>query len=175
MQRQAMSVDRRRLIGWFGYGGAALLAGSALPGRTAWGAAGTDALLLSCMDYRLTGATTQYMADRQMAGKYDHVILAGAALGAKTDQFPDWGRTFWQHLQVAIDLHHISKVVILDHRDCGAYKVILGKDLAANPQEELAAHAAPMRALRTDIAGKHPKLAVELLLMGLDGKVEVIA
>lgn len=173
--RHRLSVDRRRLLGWMGAGGAALLAGAGLPGGAALAAAGTDALLLSCMDYRLTGATIQYMAGRQMAGKYDHVVLAGAALGAKTDQFPDWGRTFWQHLQVAIDLHHISKVMIIDHRDCGAYKVILGKDLAANPREEFEAHATQMRALRTDIAGKHPKLAVELLLMGLDGKVETIA
>jgi carbonic anhydrase len=49
-------------------------------------------------------------------------------------KFPAWATTFWDHVQVAIDLHHIHKVVIMDHRDCGAYKVI-GKDLAADPKE----------------------------------------
>lgn len=63
----------------------------------------------------------------------------------------------------------------MDHRDCGAYKAILGQDLAGNPKEEFAVHAAQMRSLRSDIGKKHPKLAVRLLLMGLDGKVERVA
>ena len=166
---------RRQLIGAIGLGAAALIAGGRLPGARALAAGGTEALLLNCMDYRLTGATTRYMADRQMAGKYDQVVIAGASLGAKNDKFPDWGRTFWQHVQIAIDLHRIRKIIVLDHRDCGAYKAILGKDLAAHPQEELAVHAAQMRSLRSEIAKRHPELSVALLLMALDGKVEKVA
>src|SRR5260370_41433187 len=115
------------------------------------------------------------MADHQMKGKYDQFILAGAALGAKTDKFPAWGTTFWEHVQVAIDLHGIHKIIVMDHRDCGAYKAILGLDLAAKPKEEFAAHAAQMRSLRAEIAARYPQLGVELLLMALDGKVEAVA
>lgn len=164
---------RRQMLGLLGLGGAIIGTGG-LSFAPALAAGGTDALLLNCIDYRLTGATTQYMAGRQMAGKYDQIVLAGAALGAKNDKFPDWGKTFWDHVQVAIDLHHIQKVVIIDHRDCGAYRVILGKDLAANPKEELEVHATQMRSLKADIAKKFPNLQVEMLLMALDGKVETI-
>src|SRR5262245_39256114 len=129
------ALDRRQLLRSLGLGGA-LIGLDALPLRLASAAGGTDALLLNCIDYRLTGATTDYMTQQKMAGKYDQIVLAGAALGAKNDKFPDWGKTFWDHVQVAIDLHNIHKVVVVDHRDCGAYKVILGKDLAANPKEE---------------------------------------
>src|SRR5438270_30997 len=164
--------DRRRLLGALGIAGAGLT----LPfGRIAFGAGGTDALLLNCIDYRLTAATTQFMGKHGLAGKYDQIVLAGAALGAKNDKFPAWGTTFMDHVQVALDLHNIHKVVVMDHRDCGAYKVILGKDLAADPKEELAVHAKQMQALKADIAKKHPKLEVELLLMGLDGKVETVS
>ena len=135
----------------------------------------TDALLLNCIDYRLTAATERYMAEHGMAGKYDQLVLAGASLATKNDKFPAWGTTFWDHVQVAIDLHHIHKIVVMDHRDCGAYKVILGKDLATDPKEELAVHAARMHSLKADIAKKYPNLEVELLLMGLDGKVETVA
>ena len=100
------------------------------------------------------------MAANRLEGKYDQVVLAGASLGAKNDKYPAWGTTFWDHVQVAIDLHHIRRIVVIDHRDCGAYKVILGKDLAANPKEEFAVHAAQMRSLRADIAKRHPALAV---------------
>ena len=57
----------------------------------------------------------------------------------------------------------------------GAYKVILGKDLAKDPKEEFAVHAEHMRALKSDIKTRHPELAVQLLLMGLDGEVETVA
>ena len=134
----------------------------------------TDALLLNCIDYRLTAATTAYMAKRGMAGKYDQLVLAGASLAAKNDKFPAWGAAFWDHVQVAIDLHHIRKIVIMDHRDCGAYRVILGKDLAADPKEELAVHAAQMRSIKAEIAKKYPDLEIELLLMSLDGEVETV-
>lgn len=164
--------DRRRLLGALRLAGAAL----ALPfGRAALGAGGTDALLLNCIDYRLTGKTTQYMARRGMAGKYDQIVLAGAALGAKNDKFPAWGKTFWDHVQVALDLHHIHKIVVIDHRDCGAYKVILGEDLAADPKHEYEVHAKQMRSLRDDIAKKYPQLGVEMYLMALNGFSESVS
>jgi hypothetical protein len=175
LHRPSLTLDRRRLLGWLGIGSAALLAGVGLPATGALAESGTEALLLNCIDYRLTGATTRYMDERGMAGKYDQFILAGAALGAKNDIFPGWGQTFWDHMQVAIDLHRIRQVIVMDHRDCGAYKVFLGHDFAADPQKELAVHAEHMRALRSDIVGRHSHLAVELLLMGLDGTVETIA
>ena len=170
----APSVDRRRLLGLLGLGGATLVAGATLPIGRAFAAGGTDMVLLNCMDYRLTEATTQFMTLQERAGKYDQIVLAGASLGAKNNRFPEWGKTFWDHVQVAIDLHNIHKIVVLDHRDCGAYKVILGKDLAADPKEEYDVHATQMRSLRGAINAKHPKLEVELLLMALDGKAEKV-
>ena len=164
------TIDRRRFVALAGMA----MAGLALP-RFARAEGGTDALLLSCMDYRLTGKVTEYMSAQGMAGKYDHVILAGAALGAVTHKFPDWGRTFRQHLSVAIDLHHIHEVIVIDHRDCGAYKVILGKDYAGDPAAETRIHAEMLHKLRAEIHHAHPKLAVKLGIMALDGTVENIA
>ena len=153
--------------------GAGLLGGG-LSASVVLAAGGTDAMLLSCMDYRLVDETERYMTKRGLRNKYDHVILAGASLGALTDKFPAWNKTFWEHLAVAIDLHHIKRVIVLDHRDCGAYKVILGEDFAKNRAKETEVHATKLRDLRTQIQGKHAKLAVETLLMSLDGKVETI-
>ncbi|HEY7991784.1 MAG TPA: carbonic anhydrase [Stellaceae bacterium] len=164
-------IGRRRFVA---LAGGMAIAGLALP-RWARAAAGTDALLLSCMDYRLTGKVADYMTGQGMAEKYDHVILAGASLGAVTHKFRDWGKTFRQHLDVAIDLHHIHEVIVLDHRDCGAYKVILGRDYAGDPAAETKIHAAMLHKLRAEIHHDHPKLAVKLGLMALDGKVETIA
>ena len=76
---------------------------------------------------------------------------------------------------MASDLHKIRKVIVLDHRDCGAYKVVLGEDFAKDPAKETAIHATQLRRLRTMIKEKYPALGVELLLMALDGKVQTIS
>jgi carbonic anhydrase len=164
-------IGRRRFLelGVLG-GGASLLALPAI----VHAAGKVDALLLSCMDYRLIAKTERYMSGRKLRGKYDHVILAGASLGALTDKYPAWGKTFWEHLDVAIQLHHIENVMVMDHRDCGAYKVILGEDCCKEPAKETAAHTEKLKELRKQINEKHSKLGVELLLMALDGKVEKI-
>jgi len=134
-----------------------------------------DALLLSCMDYRLIDATGRYMTHHGLRNKYDHVVLAGASLGAITEKYPDWNRTFWDHLALAIELHAIHRVMVLDHRDCGAYKLILGEDFSKDPKKETEAHAAQLKRLEELIKGKYEKLEVELLLMNLAGKVEHIS
>jgi carbonic anhydrase len=135
----------------------------------------TKALLLSCMDFRLVEATARYMASRGLGGQYDHIILAGAALGPLTEKFPAWNQTFWDHLGVALDIHKIHQVLVLDHRDCGAYKVILGEDLAIDPAKETAVHTTQLQHLGQRIQEKYPTFAVELLLMPLDGSVERIS
>ncbi|GEM_PF-428587 len=141
---------------------------------------GTDALLLTCMDYRLTDDVADYMQhERHMDKKYDHVILAGASLGANTAKYPAWGTTFWEHLATAIKLHSIHKVMIMDHRNCGAYKLLLDKDFPedASPaqlKEETRVHKEQLDLLAKAVHAKYPDLEVETLLMGLDGHVEEI-
>lgn len=155
-------------------GGASLLAAiSWLPQARA--ADATDVLLLSCMDFRLMDDIERYMSDRGLRDKYDHIILAGASLGAITDKYPAWNRTFWEHLDIAIKLHNIHTVIVMDHRDCGAYKVILSAEHAKDSRVETDTHAAQLKSLKGMINDKYPKLKVEMLLMALDGKVETIS
>jgi carbonic anhydrase len=170
-----MAVNRRQFCRLATLGVGAALLEVVAPGRTAMASGAVDALLLSCMDYRLVDETERYMTTRGLRDKYDHIVLAGASLGAVTDKYPDWGRTFWEHLDVAIQLHQVHKVIVMDHRDCGAYKTILGEDLAKNPSRETTVHGAQLKALRGQIKKKHASLDVELLLMALDGKVETVA
>jgi len=159
-----------------------VLAASAAPvtSVTAGVAGATDALLLSCMDYRLVHHVADVMQNQfHMEGKYDYVILAGASLGASNKMFPAWGTTFWQHLQTAIALHSIHEVIIMDHRNCGAYKVILKKDFPENAtpaqlKEETAVHKTQLDALANAVHKKYPKMEVLTLLMDLKGHVEEI-
>jgi carbonic anhydrase len=168
------ALSRRGVFGLIALGGGVALLSTLAPG-VARARGHTEILLLTCMDYRLTDDTITYMEGRGLHDKYDHVVLAGASLGALTDKYPSWGETFWNHLDVAIDLHDIHKVMVIDHRDCGAYKVFLGEDAVDTPEKELAIHTHELHALRDEIKRRHDHLEVELGLMSLDGKVEDIA
>lgn len=164
-------AGRRGFLKLATLGGGAILLG-VVPQRAA--AAGkVEALVLNCIDYRLTDKVARYMEGRGLKENYDQVILAGAALGAVTPKYPDWGRTFRDHLDLAMKLHGISRVIAIDHRDCGAYKLILGKDLTG--EAEKAMHATELHRFAQQIHAAHPQLAVETLLMDLDGKVETVA
>lgn len=165
--------DRRGFLTLAALGAGAALLAPAFP-RPARAAGSIDALLLNCMDYRLVDDVTAYMTKRGLANQYDQVILAGASLGALTEKAPAWGTTFWEHVKVAIDLHHIKRVIVMDHRDCGAYKVFLGQDLGSDPAKETTVHAEHLQKLAGMIKERHPTLGVELLLMALDGSVETV-
>jgi hypothetical protein len=105
--------DRRQFLKTLAVAGSAASLMSLFPAADLRAAAHTEVLLLSCMDFRLVDDTARYMKTRGLTGKYDHIILAGAALGALTEKFPAWNQTFWDHVSVAIDLHKIQKVMVL--------------------------------------------------------------
>lgn len=150
------------------------LGASILLGTNPAKAGAADALLLSCMDYRLVDDLVRFMDSKGLTDKYDHVIVAGASAGATAEKFSSWNKTFWEHLQVAIDLHKIHKVIVVDHRDCGAYKIAHGEEHTRDPALERAVHAAVLLPLALEIRQKYPDLHVETFLMSLDGTVEPV-
>jgi hypothetical protein len=189
-------IGRRRFLELGALGSAAtLLAGCAgmnqasenNPVNTA------EAFVLSCMDYRLVTATTQYMAGRGLANKYYQVMLAGASIAANPltrpvppppppPSIPAWNTTFWEHLATAIALTQnrpagpLRRVFVIDHRQCGAYDIILGPECCQERARETAAHTTELRRLRTEINRRYPSPAMDitLLLMDLNGSVEII-
>lgn len=131
-------------------------------------------LLLSCVDFRMVENTARYMSHRGFAGRYDHLQLAGASLGALANDYPSWRQTFWQHLNFLWKYRSIELVVILDHRDCKAYEMILGRKFSKQEVAEKTVHAGNLQLLKTQIQDKYPDLEVELGLMALNGSVDSI-
>jgi hypothetical protein len=164
------TVSRRQAMQAVALGGGAALLTTLAPGVSKAGGH-TEMLLLTCMDFRLTGAVDNYMEARGLAGKFDHVILAGASLGALNDRFPAWADVFWAHLDLAIQLHDVHRVMIIDHRDCGAYKMILGEATVKDADTELKTHVKQLYALRSAIQTRKPGMEVEIGLMDLQGRV----
>lgn len=134
----------------------------------------TKALLLNCMDHRLVDDVTRYMNSRGMCDSYDQIALAGAAIGVLTEEKSAWGETFWDHVDMARELHDIGKIIVIDHRDCGACKAFVTPECGQDPDAELKLHSIMLNRLAKEIGNREPGLEVELLLMNLDGTVQQI-
>ncbi len=160
-------TNRRQLLG--ALGGTAL--GVSLVTTEAQGATVT-ALAITCIDYRLVDDAVKFFDSHKMTNDYDQVSLAGASLAAVSAKFPSSTAAFWDHISIAITLHHIKKVIVVDHRDCGAYKVAFGKDYKGEGAAELAQHKSVMAEVQAKLKKLHPELASEFWLMSVDGKVE---
>jgi carbonic anhydrase len=163
--------DRRRFL----QGAAALGIATALPSPTFAATGQYEAMLLTCIDPRFPEPTLNYMKSRDMVGKYSQFTFAGAAIGVVAPAFKAWRATFWENLAASVQLHSIPKVIAMNHRDCGAAKIAYGAAKVANPQIETETHKASLMQFRRQVRRRHPKMQVELCLIGLDGKVETFS
>jgi hypothetical protein len=91
-----------------------------------------SACVISCMDLRLRDNTPCFLSQLGYKNIYDETSNAGASLGymgvpdAKKNeeqQYPHWQTTCNDIIRLAEALHHIEKVVLIDHMHCGAFKV----------------------------------------------------
>jgi carbonic anhydrase len=134
----------------------------------------TEALVLSCMDFRMMDHVADFLERKGLRENYDMVTIAGGAIGVMNPEKPSWGETFWEHVDLARDLHGIRRIIVIDHRDCGACKAFVTSDCAVNRHNELEIHTKWLRDLSSEIAKRAPGLAVELYLMDLNGSAEEI-
>lgn len=149
-------------------------AGLALMPLRAYASGTVEAMGVTCIDYRLVDDAVNFFAKLGLANEYDTLSLAGASLAAVSPKFPKANAAFWDQLAIAKELHHIKKVIFVDHRDCGAYKVAFGDNYAGGHNAETAQHKTVMEAAKTALLQMHPDLAAEFYLMALDGKAERI-
>jgi len=131
-----------------------------------------EAMALTCIDYRLVDDAVHFFDSKHLTNEYDQVSLAGASLASVSPKFPSSNKAFWDQLDIAKTLHHIQKVIVLDHRDCGAFKVAFGDKFASERAAETAQHKQVMAQMKSALTKKHPDLGVEFYLLALDGTVE---
>ena len=164
-------LDRRRFLQ---VGGGALAA-AALP-LGAFAAEGNyDAMVISCIDPRFPELVRNYTTQRGLTDKFSQLVIAGAAIGAVAPAFKTWQPAVWDNIGTSIQLHHIPKVIVINHRDCGAAKIAYGEAKVATRDLETATHKASFTEFRAEAKKRHPNLGVETGLIDLDGKVEMFS
>ena len=130
-------------------------------------------MILSCIDYRFIDNTIDFLESGPLSQKYDITSLAGASLAYNQKKFKHWRKTFIDQLALAIDLHHIKKLIVFDHMDCGAYQLFYD-DLEPNSQRERELHIKNIKKFIKKIKKIFPQLNYIGYLIHSNGKIESI-
>lgn len=85
--------------------------------------------------------------------------------------FDAWRSAFWDNLATSVQLHRITKLIAIDHCDCGAARIAYGASSIADPAIETETHRKTLDEFRKAVGKRHPNLSVEAGLMGLDGSI----
>lgn len=128
--------------------------------------------LITCMDFRLIDDVAHCMNEMGYHNNYDQFIVAGASLGLVQSKFQHWGQSVLDHMEIGLELHKFRKIIIIDHKDCGAFKKIMPYK---NQEEELANHKACLQQSYNMLKQRFPDFKLEAYLMDLFGNIEEIA
>jgi carbonic anhydrase len=128
------------------------------------------AMVLSCMNPRFQHLVYNYLKKKKLTGKYSAFTIAGAAVGVTHNKFKQWHKTFYNNLATSIQLHKIEKLIVINHKDCGAAK-IANRKKEFNVTNEKKIHEDSFSKLKKEIKKRFPKLKVELNLMSLESKI----
>ena len=130
------------------------------------------AMVLSCIDPRFQPIVYNYLKKKKLIGKYSSFSIAGASLGVTATKFKKWHKTFWDNIDISIKLHNIKKLIVINHRDCGAAKVINGKKNFSY-DIETKIHRESFQKMKKLFKKKYPKLNIELNIISLNRNVKI--
>ncbi len=125
-----------------------------------------EAMVLSCMDPRFQPKVYKYLKAKKLTGKYSSFTIAGAAIGVTAKKFKKWHSTFFDNLSTSIKLHKINKLIVINHQDCGAAKIINGNK-KFNLLIEKKIHKDSFRKIKKVINKKFPNLKISFKVLKL--------
>tara|TARA_B100001113_G_C20746554_1_gene464731 strand:- start:102 stop:488 length:387 start_codon:yes stop_codon:yes gene_type:complete len=118
-----------------------------------------EAMVLSCMDPRFQPKVYKYLKNKKLTGKYSSFTIAGGAIGVTAKRFKKWHSTFLDNLSTSIKLHKIHKLIVINHKDCGAAKIVNGKK-KFNSVVENRIHKESFKKIKKVINKKFPNLKI---------------
>ena len=122
------------------------------------------AMVLSCIDPRFQPKVFNYLKKKNLTGKYSSFTIAGGSIGVTAKKFKKWHSTFWENLATSIKLHNISNLIVINHNDCGAAKIVNGNN-KFNTSIENKIHNQSFKIIKKKLKKKHPSIKVSFKIM----------
>ena len=125
-----------------------------------------EAMVLSCIDPRFQTKVYKYLKNKKLLDKYSSFTIAGAGIGVTHKRFRRWHSTFWDNLDTSIKLHRIKKLIVINHKDCGAAK-IANKQKKFNASSEDRMHKVSFKNIKIKLKKKYPNLKVNFKILSI--------
>ncbi|WP_232309643.1 carbonic anhydrase [Candidatus Pelagibacter sp. RS39] len=125
-----------------------------------------EAMVLSCMDPRFQPKVYKYLKGKKLTGKYSSFTIAGAGIGVTHKKFKKWHSTFIDNLSTSIKLHKINKLIVINHKDCGAAKIVNGKKKFTSIIENKI-HKDSFKVIKKTLNKKFPNLKIYFKILSL--------
>jgi carbonic anhydrase len=110
-----------------------------------------EAVVLACIDFRFWKETMKFVEEELGIKSYDFPKLPGAAKAI--NECASDAEVPMSCIGVPCDLHHVEKIVIVNHADCGAYGGS-GK-FAGDAEEEQKFHEEQLKKAKAKLATKY--------------------
>lgn len=129
-----------------------------------------EAVILACIDFRFWKETARFVEEKLGIKSYDFPKMPGAAKAI--NECADDADIAMKCIGVPCDLHHVKKIVVVNHADCGAYggSAKWGGDIEA----EQKFHEAELRKAKEKISSKYSSKKVILVYAKLVDKGESV-
>lgn len=114
-----------------------------------------EAVIVSCIDFRFQDYINKWIVEHFHPKTFDRIAFAG---GVKSLD------TILGQIEISERLHHIKKVILINHEDCGAY----------GDTGTTAKHVQDLKEAKDQIKQQFPNLDVESYYLHLDGQFESI-
>ena len=96
------------------------------------------AMILSCIDPRFQSKVFNYLKKENLMENIVLLQLLGSAVGVTHTKFKKWHNVFIENLSTSIQLHKINRLIVINHQDCGAAKIVnLNKKLNNNIEKKI--------------------------------------
>ena len=122
------------------------------------------AMVLSCIDPRFQPKVFNYLKKKNLTGKYSSFTIAGGSIGVTAKKFKRWHSTFWENLATSIKLHNISNLIVINHNDCGAAKIVNGNNKFSTAIENKI-HNQSFKIIKRKLKKKYPSIKVSFKIM----------
>jgi len=121
-----------------------------------------EAAVICCIDFRFWKETMQFVEEKLGITSYDFPKLPGSTKAVIESTGDD---LVMSCVGVPCDLHHVKKIVVVDHQDCGAYGG--SKKFEGDAEAERAFHIEQLQKAREILQAKYPGKVVILAYANL--------
>lgn len=125
-----------------------------------------DAAVVWCYDNRFW-KSFRTLVEKEGLKHFDPIVVAGGAKSIASPNKKAEREFLLKQIEISIKLHHTSRVILMNHVDCGAYGG--SKTFGNDVEREFSTHEKELEAAKKLIKKKFPKVKVDIVFVNFTG------